>query len=121
MENLIIIGILVVLLFFGIYSTRKHFKGESSCCGGKSTATVVPEKTLDTVVAERIVVVDGMTCEHCKGWVEKAINQIDGAAAKVDLKKKEAHVLLASEDISDDMIRAAIKNAGYRVVEIREK
>lgn len=121
MQNIIIIGILIVLLFFGIRSTRKHFKGESSCCGGGSTVAVVPEKKLDKVVAQRVVVVDGMTCDHCKSWVEKAINEIEGASAKVDLKKKEALVSLASEDISDEVIRAAVKKAGYRVVEIREK
>lgn len=59
-----------------------------------------------------------MTCDHCKGWVEKSINEIDGASARVNLKKKEAIVSMA-RNISDDELIAAVKRAGYRVVEIR--
>ncbi|MFR4756954.1 MAG: heavy-metal-associated domain-containing protein [Evtepia gabavorous] len=31
--------------------------------------------------------VEGMHCEHCKVRVEEAVNDIKGAAGKVDLKK----------------------------------
>lgn len=118
MINIIIIAIIVVLLFFGLRSTRKHMKGQGECCGGGSTAAVVPEKKLEKVIATKTVIVDGMTCDHCKGWVEKAVNAIDGASCKVNLNKREAIVSMEKE-ISDEVIRAAIKNAGYRVVEIR--
>ncbi len=46
MENIIIIVILIVLLAIGIRSLIKHFKHESSCCGGGSQAVSVPEKKL---------------------------------------------------------------------------
>lgn len=36
MENIIIIGILVIAVVIGVIYTVKHFKGESSCCGGDS-------------------------------------------------------------------------------------
>lgn len=118
MENIIIIVILAVLIVIGLRSTLKHFRGEGGCCGGKSAPTAVPEKTLNNVIARKTVIVEGMTCEHCKAWVEKSINDIDGAAARVNLKKKEAVVSLEKE-ISDDQIRSAIEKVGYKVVEIR--
>lgn len=118
MENMIIIAIVAVLLIIGFRSTRKHMKGQGECCGGGSTASVVPEKKLDKVIGTKTVIVDGMTCDHCKGWVEKAVNNIEGASCKVNLNKREAVVSMERE-ISDDEIRVAIKNAGYRVVEIR--
>lgn len=118
MEDIIIIAVLAVLLFFGIRAIVKHFKHESSCCGGGSQAAKVPEKKLDAVIDQKILRVDGMTCDHCKGWVEKAINEIDGASAKVDLKTKEATVSMARE-ISDEELVAAVKKAGYRVVEVK--
>lgn len=59
-----------------------------------------------------------MTCDHCKGWVEKAINEIDGASAKVNLKTKEAVVSMARE-VADAELIAAVQKAGYRVVEIK--
>lgn len=118
MENGIIIAIIVVLVFIGLRSTKKHLKGQGECCGGGSFATVVEEKKLSSVIGTKTVIVDGMTCDHCKGWVEKAVNGIEGASCKVNLNKREAIVSMEHE-ISDDEIRAAIKNAGYRVVEIR--
>ena len=118
MENIIIIAILAILLLVGIRATIKHFKHESSCCGGGSQAAPVPEKKLDNIIGQKILRVNGMTCDHCKGWVEKAINEIDGASAKVDLKKKEATVSMARE-ISDEELISAVKKAGYRVLEIR--
>lgn len=117
MINIIIIAIIVVLLFFGLRSTRKHMKGQGECCGGGSSAEAVPEKKVANVIATKTVIVDGMTCDHCKGWVEKAVNNIEGASCKVNLNKREAIVSMDRE-ISDDTIRMAIKNAGYRVIEI---
>ena len=117
MIDVIIVAIVVILVIVGFASTRKHFKGQGGCCGGSAPAPK-QNKKLDHVIATRTVIVDGMTCDHCKNWVEKSINDIDGAACKVNLSKKEAVVSLAKEDISDDQIRAAIEKAGYRVREI---
>lgn len=118
MEDILIIVVIIVLLAFGARAIIKHFKHESSCCGGGSQAAKVPEKKLENVIGTKTLRVDGMTCDHCKGWVEKAINEIDGASAKVNLKTKEAVVSLA-RDISDEELAAAVKKAGYRVVEIK--
>ncbi|MBO5373421.1 MAG: heavy-metal-associated domain-containing protein [Lachnospiraceae bacterium] len=117
MDNIIIIGILVVLVVVGIRYTMKHFKGEGGCCGGRAPIQE-QNKTLENVIGQKTVLIEGMTCDHCKNWVEKRINEIDGAAAKVNLKKKEATVSLEKE-VSDEQIRAAVEKAGYKVVEIR--
>lgn len=117
MENAIIIMILVVLVALAIPSGMKHFKGEGGCCGGGSTVKK-KRKKLKKVIAKKKVVVEGMTCEHCKDRVERSIDEIDGAAGKVNLKKKEALVLMERE-VSDEEIRAAIEMAGYKVTDIR--
>lgn len=117
MENVIIIGIVVVLILIGIRSGIKHFKGEGGCCGGGST--VKPKKKkLKNVVAQKTVIIEGMTCENCKNRVERCINDIDGAAAKVNLKKKQA-IVSFEKDIDVEQIRAAIEKAGYKVIEIK--
>lgn len=116
MENFIIIGVLAVVIILGIKSGLKHFKGEGGCCGGSSEPP--SKKKLKTVIATKTVIVDGMTCENCKNRVERCINEIPGAAAKVNLKKKEVIVSLETE-VSDEQIRAAIERKGYEVVEIR--
>ena len=117
MENLIIIGIVLVLVIVGVYSSIKHFKGESGCCGG-GPSVKPKKKKLKTVIATRVVTVEGMTCEHCKNRVQRCIDDMNGAVAKVNLKKKEVVVSLAKE-ISDEEISKAIEKAGYEVVSIR--
>lgn len=117
MEDLLIVIIITILIIIALRSAKKHFKGQGGCCGGSAPAPK-QNKKLNNVIKTKTFIVEGMTCEHCKSWVEKAVNDIDGAAAKVNLGKKEAIVSLERE-IPDEEIRAAIENAGYRVVEIR--
>lgn len=115
MENFIIIVVLAALILIGIHSSVKHFKGEGGCCGGSTT---VKKKKLKNVIAKKTVIINGMSCKNCKNRVEQRINDIDGASAKVNLKKKQAVISLA-KDVSDEQIRSVIEKAGYEVVEIR--
>ena len=85
MADVIIIVILVILIVIGISSTLKHFIGEGGCCGGGSYVKV-KRKKLKQVVKQRTVIVDGMTCEHCKARVESRLNSLDGVSDKVNLK-----------------------------------
>lgn len=113
MENVIIIGVLIVFIVLGIRSSIKHFKGEGGCCGGGST--VKPKKKkLKKVIAKKTFIVEGMSCENCKNRVERCINDIDGVAARVNLNKKEVIVSFEKE-ISEEQIRKAIEKAGYNV------
>ncbi len=66
----------------------------------------------------KTLVIEGMSCGHCAAHVEKALNAIDGASAKVDLNAKTATVELIS-DVKDDTLKATIADAGYEVVGIR--
>ena len=116
MENVIIIAILAVVLLIGINSTIKHFKGKSSCCGGGNT--YISKKKLTKVVAKKTFIVEGMHCENCEARVTRAINDMDGLAAKVNLKKKEVVVSMERE-VDGVEIVAAIQKAGYEVTEIR--
>lgn len=117
MQNAIIIVVIAIFLIIGIRSSIKHFKGEGGCCGGGASVKR-KRKKLKTVIAKKTVVIEGMTCEHCKNRVESRIDEIDGAAAKVNLKKKEAVISLEKE-VSDEIIRTAIEKAGYEVISIR--
>ncbi len=113
MQDLIIIGILVVLLIVGVRSTMKYFKKKSGCCG--SGSVYIPKKKLQNVIAKKTFIVEGMTCENCEARVVRAVNDIDGLAAKVNLKKKEVIVSMERE-VGDEEIKEAIKKAGYEVV-----
>ena len=84
MADFVIAGILILLIIIGIRSSVKHFKGEGGCCGGGSSVKV-KRKKLKQVVKQRTVIIEGMTCEHCKARVESRLNELDGVSAKVNL------------------------------------
>ena len=62
--------------------------------------------------------IDGMMCTHCTGRVEKALNDLPGVEATVDLDSKSATVT-CTPDVSDDTLRQAVEDAGYHVTGIR--
>ncbi|MBQ9141723.1 MAG: heavy-metal-associated domain-containing protein [Lachnospiraceae bacterium] len=117
MENIIIIGILVVMILVGAHSTIKHFKGQGGCCGGGSSVKV-KKKKLKNVIAQKTIIIEGMTCDHCKNRVERFLNEMPGVSATVNLKKKQALVSMERE-VSEEELRKVIEKAGYEVVEIK--
>lgn len=72
------------------------------CCGG-SKATVT-------------FGVQGMSCGHCKMAVEKALNNLDGVEkAEVNLDAANVVVVFDSAKVSEDQLKATVKEAGYTV------
>ena len=70
---------------------------------------------------KKIISVEGMSCEHCAAAVKNALEELDGVkSAKVELKKKSATVKL-SENVADDVLNAAVTNAGFTPVSVIEK
>jgi len=67
---------------------------------------------------QKILKVEGMSCGHCSARVEKALNAIDGVEASVNLEKKTASVEL-SKEVSDETLKWAVEEAGYKVTEIK--
>lgn len=63
----------------------------------------------------KTILVEGMSCGHCSAAVEKALNALNGVKATVDLDKKIATAELSDNAVTDDMLKAAIEEAGYEV------
>lgn len=117
MENYIIAGILLVVIVLALRSSRKHFKGEGGCCGGGAEVKAKKKKLTGPVVAVKTIHIEGMHCEHCKNRVERLLNELDGASAHVNLKKKVA-VVSMSREISDEELKAAVEAGDYQVTGI---
>ena len=119
MANIIVGLIVLACLAVAARHIYKLFKGETSCCGG-STAPKVPAKKLTgPIVGEKLVKIDGMTCANCKNRVELLLDDIDGAAAKVNLHRNTATVKM-TRNVSDDEIKKALAGSGYDVVAIEK-
>ena len=120
MENLIIVAVLLVLVAYGVSATIKHFKGQGGSCGGGGK-TVREIKTLtEPKIGEKEIRIEGMHCENCQNAVERAVNRLDGAACKVNLRKKTA-VVSCSQPVDNERLKQVIEKAGYQVVSITER
>ena len=63
--------------------------------------------------------VEGMMCQNCVKHVTHALEGVPGASqVSVSLEDKKATVCVP-ESVSDDMLRAAVTEAGYEVTEVK--
>ena len=71
--------------------------------------------TRKEIVMEKTLTVEGMMCQHCVAHVKKALEGVDGVEeAVVDLDAGTA-VAKLSADVADDVLTAAVVDAGYEV------
>ena len=63
----------------------------------------------------KTITIKGMMCAHCSGRVEKALNDLPGVTAAVNL---EAGTAAVQGDVSDEVLAKAVTDAGYEVVSI---
>ena len=67
----------------------------------------------------KVVYIDGMSCNHCKMSVEKALYGIDGITnVEVNLEEKNATITF-NKEIKSDIIKNVIDEAGFTVKEIK--
>lgn len=61
--------------------------------------------------------VEGMSCKHCSGKVEKGLRDMDGVlSADVDLDRKEAKIRFDAAKVKAEDLAKKIVDVGYRVV-----
>ena len=65
---------------------------------------------------EKTLKIEGMMCPHCEMHVKKALEALPQVVeAKASHDSGEAVVKL-SADVSDDVLAAAVEDAGYKVI-----
>ena len=110
--------IILVIMFFALKSTVRHFRGEGSCCGVGDVPALTRKKMDAPKIGEKVVSIEGMHCQNCKRRVETLLNGIEGAVAKVDLGKNIA-ILSMSRIVADEEIYDALDGSEFRVVSIQ--
>lgn len=75
------------------------------------------EEMFGKVKCDKTLKVEGMSCSHCSGAVEAALNSIDGVNAQVNLKKGLAYITL-SNDVDTAVLVKAVEDAGYKASEM---
>lgn len=90
----------------------------TSMVKNKASNNVKSNGIKEDKIMKKIMIIDGMTCGHCKSRVEDVLNKIDGVTAIVDLEQKSADINL-SKEIDDEVLKKAVTEAGYVVKEIK--
>jgi copper chaperone len=68
-------------------------------------------------MTSKIINVEGMSCDHCKMAVTKAVSALEGVSAvEVSLENKTVSVDFEEERLPIDAIKQAIEGQGYDVV-----
>ena len=76
-----------------------------------------PEITEETTMTKTMKI-EGMMCPHCEAHTKKALEALDGVSeATADFKAGTAIVTL-TEAVADDVLKAAVEDAGYTVLGI---
>lgn len=75
------------------------------------------DKSMSEFVKE--VSIEGMSCNHCKMSVEKAVGSIEGVTnVEVSLENKNA-IVKSNIELDEDKIKNAIEEEGFKVVDIK--
>lgn len=115
MENVLIIGALVIVLVLALLRARKHFQG--GCCGSGGN-TIREKKVLtEPIIRKKRLCIAGMHCENCQIRVENGLNRLDGVLGRVNLRRGSAEVSMTKE-IPDELLIAAVEKLGYQVTSI---
>ena len=62
--------------------------------------------------------IEGMTCGHCVSHATQALSDMDGVSSvTINLEQKSAIVEIA-DDLSDELLKQAIDDAGYTATSI---
>ena len=123
MADIIVIIILVLLIGNAVtYMIRARKSGVKcigcpaggSCSGSRQT----PKKKLSgSVVGKKTIAISGMQCQNCVNSVTKALNGLDGVAAKVNLNNGMAEVS-RDREVDEADLKRAVEAAGFKVVNI---
>ena len=98
---------------------RASIRYDPAATSPAALADVVRKTGYDVPVDEMSLTVQGMTCAACVGRVERALRKVEGVLdASVNLATERAVVRHVPGAVSSDRIEAAVRDAGYNVLQI---
>ena len=68
---------------------------------------------------EKTMKIEGMMCMHCEGRVKKTLEALDGVTEAVVSHTSGTAVVTMSAPVSDDVLKKAVEDQGYPVLEIK--
>lgn len=66
------------------------------------------------------IIIEGMSCGHCVGRVEKALKEQEGVKEVIVNLDGKSAVIEFDQEISDESIKESIEDVGYEVTGIEK-
>ena len=63
--------------------------------------------------------IEGMMCGHCEMHTKKALESLDGVTKAEVSHKTGTAVMTLEKDVSDDILKQAVADQGYKVTDIQ--
>jgi copper chaperone CopZ len=68
---------------------------------------------------KKLMMIEGMSCGHCVNHVKTALEELNEVTnVTVDLQGKNA-VIELNKEVDDRILKEAVEEAGYEVIEIK--
>ena len=65
---------------------------------------------------EKTLKIEGMMCGHCEAHVRQALEALPGVESAAVSHESGTAVVALSADVSDEVLKKAVSDAGYTVV-----
>ena len=85
-----------------------------NCCIENENPTKLKKERKEEKRMKKIILVEGMTCEHCENTVKKALEEIDGIEKAEASHETKQVTLVTSKEIPEDILRKVIEEKGYQ-------
>ena len=107
------------LNLFDLRSTRRDHAGKHQPVNlpadpAAHAETIKPNETKGETNMTVVLNVEGMMCTHCQAHVSKALNDLEGVSAAVDLENGTATVT-CPDGTDVETLKKAVADAGYTV------
>ena len=76
---------------------------------------------MSTTPTTAVATVSGMTCGHCVAAVREEVSGIEGVTDVDVVLETGAVTITADTPVSEDVVRAAVEEAGYELVGLEQR
>lgn len=123
--DIVLIAIALILAGAGAYRAYGIARGKRDCCSGDAEQSRVSFKKTDVdrnpehYVHHATLTIQGMTCENCVKHVRGALESLGDTF--VDEAQVGEVSVLTNREVAKESFAQVIYDAGYRLVDVREK
>ena len=105
-------------LRLNLFDIRRHIPRKTHTSRSIQTQQEQINNKTEEYPMTKTMKIEGMMCPHCEAHTKKALEALDGVAEAVADHKAGTAVVTLNADVADDVLKAAVEEAGYTVLGI---